>query len=278
MNIDFKKFETEGYAGPFKLEDRSKFNSLFRERYTPRNNYTWYKSPHEVSAPIVRIASNSNIIDKLKNFIGHDILLWGSRFIRQKPNNHHAWHLDVEYGRWKGLTVWIGLKNLNEKTTISLISYSHQLNTAPKELEKNNIDTSDGEAILKEAIKLDARCELKTFYLKPGEFIIWSGRIWHSTINKSTKPRDTIILQYCTPNNIVKIPINYEYPNTQWSEVPPPCILISGKDDFNYNKVLSKESIEPSNEFLRELKTLVIYNIRYKFSAVYNRLKRLISF
>ena len=86
------------------------------------------------------------------------------------------------------------------------------LNTTPIELKKKiNLDCADDDAVLREAKKIDSRCELKTFYLKPGEFIIWSGRIWHETLNESNKVRQSIILQYCTPENKVKIPLNFEF-------------------------------------------------------------------
>ena len=66
MKVDCDKFIKEGYIGPLKLNDQYKINSLLRERYIPRQLYTWQKSSHEKSAPIVRIASDQNIIDKLK--------------------------------------------------------------------------------------------------------------------------------------------------------------------------------------------------------------------
>ena len=138
MKIDLDKFNKEGYLGPFKLNDQSKFSLLLRETYIPRKLYTWYKSPHEKSAQIVRIASDESIVDKLRQLLGNDILLWGSLFINQKPGSEHEWHLDVEHGSWDGATVWIGLKNLNNKTSVSLITYSHLLNTSPIELYKKN--------------------------------------------------------------------------------------------------------------------------------------------
>ena len=53
MNSDLTKFKTEGYLGPFNVNDQSDFNSLLQEKYIPRNLYTWYKSPHEKSKEII---------------------------------------------------------------------------------------------------------------------------------------------------------------------------------------------------------------------------------
>tara|TARA_B100001063_G_scaffold212035_1_gene210737 strand:- start:354 stop:1181 length:828 start_codon:yes stop_codon:yes gene_type:complete len=270
MNSDITKFKTEGYLGPFNLNDQSDFTSLLQEKYIPKNLYTWYKSPHEKSKGIIKLASDKNILEKLKNVLSNDILLWGSLFVDQKPSNQHVCHLDVEHGSWDGATVWIGLKNLNEKTSLSLITHTHLLNTAPIELQKkNDIDCKNDQAVLEEAKKLDPRCELKNFYLKKGEFIIWSGRVWHSTFNRSKKTRQSIILQYCTPNNKVKIPTNFNYPDTGWSKTEPPCILISGEDKYNLNKILYKKDIK----FVQRFKILTIYNLRYKMAYLFRKIK-----
>ena len=120
---------------------------------------------------------------------------------------------------------------------------------------------------------MDPRCKLKKFYLKNGEFIIWSGRIWHSTLNQSSRIRQSIILQYCTPNNKVKIPTNFNYPNTAWSKTEPPCILISGKDEFNFNKVLLKKDLK----FIDSFKILTVYSLRYKISHFLRKFRKVLS-
>ena len=90
------------------------------------------------------------IKDKLNTLLGNDILLWGSHFIHQKPGQEHEWHLDVEYGSWKGVTLWLGLKNLNNKTSLSLITHSHLLDTAPRELsDKKKLNLNNDNEILK---------------------------------------------------------------------------------------------------------------------------------
>jgi hypothetical protein len=248
-----EKFAAEGYIGPFKLSDDVKLDTLLLERYLPGRFLTWYKSFHEKSVPVIRTASVSEITDKLQLLLGNDILIWGSVFIGQKPEQAHNWHLDVEYGSGcNGATLWLGLKNLNSKTTVSLITRSHLLQTAPQELEdKFSIDTLDDNLILNEAKKLDARCELKIFTLNPGEFIIWSGRVWHSTLNNSDKTRFSIILQYCTPDNVPRIPLSYSYPDTKWSDARPPCVMVKGADAFHRNKLVHTKDIEFLYAYLR---------------------------
>jgi len=76
-------------------------------------------------------------------------------------------------------------------------------------------------------------------------------------------------LQYCTPNNKVKIPTNFNYPDTGWSKTEPPCILISGEDKYNLNKILYKKDIK----FVQRFKILTIYNLRYKMAGLFRKIK-----
>ena len=233
MNDDLNKFETEGYLGPFKLFTEDQCNEILNEKFIPRAFYTWNKSIHEKSEHVVKTSANPLIKDKLNALLGGEILLWASQFIKQKPGQELEWHLDVEYGSWSGVTLWLGLKNLNNKTSVSLITHSHLLDTAPRELRnKNKLSHYNDTEIQKKKKKLDSRCELKKFNLNIGEFIIWSGRVWHTTSNQSDKSRESIIFQYSTPKNITKIPANFDYPNTLWKKTKPPCVLIFGHDDF----------------------------------------------
>jgi ectoine hydroxylase-related dioxygenase (phytanoyl-CoA dioxygenase family) len=199
--------------------------------------------------------------------------MWASHFISQKPTISHHWHLDVEFGPADGATIWLGLKNLNEKTEVSVISHSHKLGTVPQELRgKTGLNAGDNQAVLAAAKKIDPRCEIKTFYLKPGEFIIWSGKAWHTTINRSETIRSSIIFQYCTPENAMKIPENYEYPNTKWLSTQPPCVLVSGEDTFHRNKVFTVEEIKLANKFLRP-----VYSSAMKLKRFVSFLKHQVS-
>lgn len=265
-------FEREGYAGPFKLFDPPAAEALLLERYMPAEKLTWYKSPHEKSAPIVRTATAPIVLEKLKTLLGENILLWGSHFIAQHPEQSHGWHLDVEYGRWNGVTLWLGLKNLNTKTTVSLITRSHLLSTVPGVLAKTaGIDIYDDAAILREAQKLDPKCELKTFTLNAGEFIIWSGRAWHTTLNKSDKRRFSLIMQFCTPENVTRVPLTYDYPDTKWSDKRPPCVLVAGEDNFRQNELVPRQDIEPTFEVARRVRTR-IYQARHYLHALGRKL------
>jgi hypothetical protein len=81
----------------------------------------------------------------------------------------------------------------------------------------------------------------------------------------NNKSRDAINLQYCTPNNITKIPANYAYPNTMWKKTKPPCILLFGNDSFNYNKIISKDHAKYLSNTLNRIRIKFIYKPLYEF-------------
>jgi Phytanoyl-CoA dioxygenase (PhyH) len=254
MDLDLAAFQRDGYAGPFRAFDRAHADALFEEAYFPPQLLTWYKSVHEKSVPVVDAAGAPAVLRTLEPIIGNDILLWGTQFMFQKPGGRHAWHLDVEYGKWNGATVWIALKNLNAKTTISVITRSHLLDSSPQQLSRaKGIKSSDTAGILRGAQELDPTCEVRTFSLQPGEFILWSGRTWHATANDSDRIRSSVIFQYCSPDNATSMPASYDYPGTKWSTVPPPCVQLQGVDRFHRNRVLSTAEVARNTRYLRPL-------------------------
>ncbi len=260
MNFEIKDFDELGYLGPFKFINSVECEQLLKERFISEKLYQWRKSIHEKSQKVIDYSSKNLILDKIKSLIGNDVLLWGSEFIVRKPHEDHKWHMDREFILIDGITVWLGLKNLNNKTSISLITHSHKLKTQPYFFNFNdNKNKNDyDKLILDEAKKLNPECKLKTFYLEPGELIIWKDRIWHSTKNESQDTRYSIIYQYCKPKYKVKMPIENSYGNVKFSNKDVPCILLNGEDKYKLNKIISKK-VEPKNKLLRKLRRFILY-------------------
>tara|TARA_B100000674_G_C37893802_1_gene940298 strand:- start:725 stop:1561 length:837 start_codon:yes stop_codon:yes gene_type:complete len=272
MQFEIDKFNKEGFAGPFKFEGETNYNKLLNDKYLPKH---WAKSIHERSNNVVNLASSQIILEKIKNVLGSNILLWSSCFIEQKPGHQHPWHVDLEYKYWEGITIWVGLKNLDNNTPLSIISHTHNIDNFPQALKDKNVNTKNDKDVLLEAKKIDPRCELKTFYLKPGEFIVWSGKIWHKTNNFGNKKRESIILQYCSTDNVVKIPLNYDYKNMKWSENKPICILVSGEDKKKLNIVLDKSNFKSNRNFFYNLIKFIevkYYKFRFMLSSNYRKI------
>ena len=115
------------------------------------------------------------------------------------------------------ITVWLALKNLNGMTAMKVISRSHRLPVHPAQLRSSyGLDTSDDDAVVKSARELDSTCELNILDAKPGEFFIFSGRVWHSIQNRSQHPRSAIIFQYSPTRAKVKMPATGYQFRVEW--------------------------------------------------------------
>ena len=158
-----------GIYGPETLSSKyypfGQYENLLDDRFIPASIYTWYKSTHEKSKRVAELAKNPEILGVVKKFIGDDIMLWGSHFIHQKPGGVHSRHADVEHMNWDGVTVWVGLKNLSSRSSVSVVSHTHEFSSSPPFFSHNTSNEESNQQVLEAAKKLDSRCELKTFYL-----------------------------------------------------------------------------------------------------------------
>jgi len=261
---DLQKFQELGIVGPFRLLEAheaesvltklsiAKANLFFLNRilsrsffltnffiYTRWGKATWPKGMHLVSPVAYALAKNPAILDKIESILGPNLLQWGSMLITQKPGRLHDWHVDLDCLECDGITVWLALKNLNEMTAMKVITRSHCLTVHPQQLRGSyGLDTSDDNAVVKSARELDPTCELKTLDVKPGEFYIFFGRLWHSIGNRSQDPRSAITFQYSPTRAKVKMPASgYEFP-VQWDSRPVPCYLVRGIDEYGRNLIV----------------------------------------
>lgn len=197
--------ESEGWAGPFELiKTQNECDAVVKEAEKVARVST-RKGLHINSQLLRNLASSPEIVKLLQPILGDTFFLWGCHLITSKPGHKHRFHIDIEFATIKGVTVWIGLKNLTEKTSLKVISHTNELLQSPQELNVNDLEL---EKIAQES---DPRCKLHTLHAKNGEFIIWKGRTWHGTENLSSTTRNSIILQYSC-DEIPFIPESYDFP------------------------------------------------------------------
>ena len=200
----------------------------------------WDKGIHACVPQIYQLSSKSLIIDKVASILGENILQWSAHIIDLKPSKTYIWHGDVEHIEWQGLTVWVALSNVSSESSMRLITKSHNLPnyTYPQELSSNcSLDITQDDTVLQAAREIDPCCELISVDMKPGEFFIFDGRIWHSARNQSSETRTSMIFQYSPPSETIKIPITF-YPPIFWKSTPPPCLLIRGEDNYGKNSIV----------------------------------------
>ena len=263
---ELQKFRELGFAGPFKFIEPQYVDSITQElkeaeakaligkrllakivkipnRHEPCfvwGKAKWDKGLHAAVPQINKLSTNPIILDKVESIIGENILQFSAHILSKKSNINFTWHGDVETIEWEGVTAWIALSGVTKQSCMSIITRSHNLPnyTYPQELNKNfGLDQTDDQAVLEAAQKLDPKCELLSVDTKPGEFFIFSGRLWHSAKNSSSLERTSMIFQYCQPSETVKIPVNLS-PPLVWKSTPAPCLLVRGKDEYGHNLIV----------------------------------------
>jgi hypothetical protein len=279
---ELERFDRDGWLGPYSLLTPDGVESLIhgygeivhvlslknliRQAKQPDGfaNRPWFKSLHAHVPAFCDAASHSAIVNRLSSILGQDIIAWGVSVRTRLPGQSHRWHVDVEHIRWHGASVFIGLKNVSKESCLKVISGSHRVEFAPQ-----GLGILDDEAVLAATQRFEPSCELVSVDMKEGEFLIFHGKLWHGSNNKTERVRTAVIAQYSTPKAEVRIPLNWEEP-IQWHSYRPPCILVKGRDRFGFNNLISaptrqtrflKETgdyvpsdgeLEPGNEFAQK--------------------------
>ena len=109
------------------------------------------------------ISSHPAIVSRIVSVLGRDVIAWGVGISTVRPGQRHRWHVDVEHQRWLGVTIFLGLKNISQKSSMKVISGSHRIAPSPQ-----MIGVDDDVDALATSRRLDPRCELVTVEIKEG--------------------------------------------------------------------------------------------------------------
>ena len=261
---ELDQFSEESFLGPYDLIKKEEIPNLLKDiKRKPLHIFDWDKSAFMIMPELYNIATTPLLLDKVKAILGEDVLLWCAQVIVKKPKLKHNWHVDVETRYSEGITVWIPLDNAFK--SISVMKGSHNFNISPQELDKaGEADFFSDEDILREAKKLNPKAEIVVPEVEPGQFVIWNGPNWHAAINNTDKIRTVLIFQFSKPNKQIKMPANFELPDTKWKKIPVPTLLVSGKDDYKLNYILKKEQ-------LGTFKLLLKYRIKALYSFYHTK-------
>jgi ectoine hydroxylase-related dioxygenase (phytanoyl-CoA dioxygenase family) len=227
--------------------------TLYGKVIYPDRLLPWHKGRHAVDRTIAEIAHHPELLNILREILGEDILLWGSQIIKQKPGKRFNWHLDQEHKVWKGVSVWIGLKNVQPFKTISIVSGSHLFNSDPVDCLDDSSDCQQLQLVIS---KQSGDSKIVDLNIKDGEFFIFHGRTWHATRNETDSTRYALLLQYCTPDQKVKAVKDMDYPNIIWHSFSPECLLVSGADRHQVNRVITMEQV---GTLMRKLRSVIVY-------------------
>ena len=246
--------ETFGFSEPRVLLSPTQLKQmLYAKAKYPTRLLPWLKGRHAVDRTTAEIAQHPELLKVLREILGEDILLWGSQIIKQKPGKRFHWHVDQEHKVWKGVSVWIALKNVQPFKAVSVVSGSHQFKSDPAECLS---DKSDRVQLQIAISKESGESKIVDLNIKDGEFFMFLGKTWHATRNETGSSRFALLLQYCTPDQKVMAVKDMKYPEIMWHSFSPECLLVSGSDRHKVNRVITLEQVGTLN---RKLKSVFVY-------------------
>jgi ectoine hydroxylase-related dioxygenase (phytanoyl-CoA dioxygenase family) len=246
--------ETFGYSEPTALLSPAQLKqTLYAKVKYPCRLLPWLKGRHAVDRTIAEIAHHPELLNVLREILGEDILLWGSQIIRQKPGKRFHWHVDQEHKVWRGVSVWIALKNVEPFKSVSIVSGSHLFDSDPADCLSDTCDRQQLQLVIS---KQSGDSKIVDLNIKDGEFFIFHGKTWHATRNETSSSRFALLLQYCTPDQKVMAVKDMRYPEIMWHSFSPECLLVSGNDRHRVNRVITMEEVGTLN---RKFKSVFLY-------------------
>src|SRR5436853_1736575 len=247
----YDQFANQGYLSPLRVLTARECQR-FLQAITDAHEHTppeWHKSLAASSRAFYDIATHETIVETVAALIGKDVMLWGASMQDRPPQAVHAWHSDIESWTESGrmVSVWIGMENTSRESSLRIIPYSYRFDITVQELRhrygKRREELTDDE-ILCWAKERDPRSELIGVEMADGEALFFDGRIWHGSRNSSERTRRALLLQYATPDTVIRIPdLNHlDWPFHQLSLPRPPCLMVRGSDTAGVNRIVSPPS------------------------------------
>jgi mannose-6-phosphate isomerase-like protein (cupin superfamily) len=245
-------FFEQGYADPIRLFSVEECRKFLRAASDSMNSppLDWEKGQAASSRVFYEIARHPLTLEILTTLLGENIMLWGASIVTRPPGVTHAWHSDIETARCSGTTVslWIGIENANHDSSLSVVPHSHRFGVSVQEERhrraKSRAECTDND-ILSWSRERDPRSSLVRPEITDGEGLFFDGKLWHCSENKSLNTRRALLLQYATPDAVIRIPDfnNIEWPFQTVSLPRPPCLLLRGRDNARVNRMVSAPPI-----------------------------------
>lgn len=247
-SIVYDQFTEQGHTSPVRIlsaRDCSQFlRAVGRSETLPLD---WDKGHAVGSRIFYEISVHPVIMKVVAALLGEDFMLWGASVQVRAPGAIHPWHSDIESSSappGKTVSVWIGLQHSNSQSSLAIVPFSHRfgstLQEARHQFGKSRDETTD-EDIIRWAQERDMRSHILKPEITDGEGLFFDGRLWHGSQNLFGKTRRAILLQYATPDTVIRIPdLNYlDWPFRLLNQPKPACLMVSGNGNLIPNRFVS---------------------------------------
>lgn len=241
-------FGARGFVGPLPLLARAECAPLLaRLRRRPeRPPLDWHKGWAASSPPYFAIAADERVLALVSALLGRDVLLWGASLVVRKPGEAHPWHTDIESAApdAETVSVWIGLDGTGPETSLALVARSHRFGVPLQQVAHEEGSTRDARsdaAVARWAQTRDADASIERPACSDGEAILFDGRLWHASHNRSeSRTRHALLLQFATPRTPIRIPnpSRLEWPFESYEVPRPPCVVVRGGAEPEPNRIV----------------------------------------
>src|SRR5262245_14308921 len=185
MSDDFAR---DGFVGPFPLLTQAECRRLadyLRRTDLPKPE-AWAKGRAVRERALYDIAVHPELLRRLEDVLGGDIVLWGVSAVRRTPGQSHPWHSDIEsYAPdARFASVWIGIENTTPENALRFASGTHLLGHSVQEARAQlelTRDAATTDELLAAARESYAAAELVAPTMSNGDAVLFDGRIWHGS-------------------------------------------------------------------------------------------------
>lgn len=208
---------------------------------------------HLVIPLLAQIARTPDILDKVSDILGPNLLVWSVELFIKEPQTTSivSWHQDLTY--WgmgetdEELTAWVALSDVSEEAgCMRFIPASH------KNPIVSHSDTFDGNNLLSRGQEIPGVNESEAVFgpLKPGQMSFHHGRCFHASgPNQSADRRIGCAIRYVTPEvrqaeggNDYAMLVRGADRVQGWINVAGPQRLFDADDLALYDEVLAHQS------------------------------------
>jgi uncharacterized cupin superfamily protein len=209
----------DGFIGPIRLLTAAQCTLVVRHWQQVRTHapMEWMKGWAASDRVFYDLATDPALLALLRPLVGDDIVVWGVSIIEREPGETHHWHTDIESSdRERCVSIWIGLENTSRDTALKVVGRSHSFGKTIQQVQRENGrrrgEVSD-EMILEWSRRIDPLAMLVLPDMTDGEAIIYDGRLWHSTNNRSERRRTALLMQYAAADAPSLIP---DFTDVEW--------------------------------------------------------------
>jgi len=229
--------KTRGYYYP----PREELEAFYARGGSHYRDVPWFQSLHALAPTLLEVAREPAIVERVAQLLGDDVMLWATICFLQEPQGRLHWHSDNEFHHVRGVSAWMGAANTRPENALKLMPGSHRFPKRPENYLSTGAETMEALQSDARALAIARQWRPDLDFVRPrmgdGEFIIFTGNLWHASDNPTPALRHAMGLRFSPPDQKIRIPMTAWEP-TLWDPAEPPTVMVRGHDRHGLNRRL----------------------------------------